>query len=211
MIIKICGITNLEDALTSIEAGCDALGFVFAKSPRRITLKEARAIIKEIPPSVKRVGVFVNEEQARVREIAETCRLDLLQFHGDETPDYCSQFEHPVIKAFRIKDGESLKELANYKVVAYLLDSHSEEVYGGTGKRFDWELARVAKAFGPIILAGGLDPSNVVQAIKRILPYGVDVSSGVEARPGKKDPLKIREFIQAVRGISLRENRPGPL
>lgn len=189
----------MEDALLAAEAGCDALGFVFAKSPRRITADEARTIIKGLPPSVKRVGVFVNEEPDRVREIVQILRLDIVQFHGEETPDYCLGFEYPIIKAFRIKGREDLARFADYRVAAYLLDSYTEGIYGGTGKQFDWEVVLKAKAFGPIILAGGLDPSNVGSAVKKVEPYGVDVSSGVEVMPGKKDPLKIRTFIEAVR------------
>jgi len=210
--IKVCGITNLEDALVAIDSGCDALGFVFTRSPRTISPEEAQIIIERLPSSIKKVGVFVNEDILRVKEIAKICRLDLLQFHGDETPDYCLMFELPIIKAFRIKDKESMKRLNDYQVAAYLLDSYSEEVYGGTGKGFNWELAKEAKAFGPIILAGGLNSSNVTRAIKEVEPYGVDVSSGVEESPGQKDHLKIREFIRVVRLVSLREEKEaGPL
>lgn len=203
--VKICGITNLEDAMAAAEAGCDALGFVFAKSPRRITPEEATPIIKRLPSSVKTVGVFVNEEPARVREIAHSLQLDLLQLHGNETPDYCLQFEYPVIKAFRIKEKEDLARIGTYKAAAYLLDSYSEGVYGGTSKKFDWQLAREAKEFGPVILAGGLDPSNAARAIKEVAPYGVDVSSGVEVRPGKKDADKIRAFIRTAKSASIAE------
>jgi phosphoribosylanthranilate isomerase len=197
--VKICGITNLEDAMVAVEAGCDALGFVFAKGPRRVSVDEARAIIQSLPPFVKTVGLFVNEDPDVVREVAKICRLDLLQFHGDEDPEYCEGFDLRVIKAFRIKDKESLKRIMEYRnVAAYLLNGFSKDSYGGTGTGFNWDLVKGIKV-GPIIVAGGLSPSNVKDAIRQLRPYGVDVSSGVESRPGKKDPKKIRDFIRMVR------------
>ncbi|MBU0533760.1 MAG: phosphoribosylanthranilate isomerase [Candidatus Omnitrophica bacterium] len=200
--IKICGITNLEDALFAASLGVDALGFVFAKSKRRITAVDASQIIDELPQSVLKIGVFVNEEEQRVREILQVCRLNMIQFHGDESPEYILKFREEVIKSFRIENENSLKDIPKYKAIAYLLDTYSKESYGGTGETFNWDLAVKAKKFGPIILAGGLTPDNVVEAIKKVQPYGVDVSSGVESYPGKKDPQKLEEFVKRVRGIS---------
>ncbi len=200
--IKICGITNIEDALFAISLGVDAVGFVFAESRRRITAVDASQIIDELPQSVLKIGVFVNEEEQRVREILQVCRLNMIQFHGDESPKYILKFREEVIKSFRIENENSLKNIPKYKAIAYLLDTYSQEGYGGTGETFNWDLAVKAKKFGPIILAGGLTPDNVVEAINQVQPYGVDVSSGVESYPGKKDPKKLEKFVKRVRGIS---------
>ncbi|MCD5390881.1 phosphoribosylanthranilate isomerase [candidate division NPL-UPA2 bacterium] len=212
--IKICGITNLEDALRAVELRADAIGFVFAESPRRIDSQEAARIIRSLPPFVTVVGLFVDEGAEKVREIMEYCRLDALQFHGNESPEYCKQFSRPVrgkslsgfirtIKAFRIKDEETLKSIPAYQVDAYLLDAYVEGAAGGTGKSFNWDLAVEAKKIGrPIILAGGLGPDNVAEAIRKVRPYGVDVSSQIERTPGKKDHEKMRAFMKAVRRTS---------
>ncbi len=209
--VKICGITNLEDALRAVELGADAIGFVFAESPRRIDSQEAARIIRSLPPFVTIVGLFVDEPAEMVREIMEDCRLDALQFHGNESPEYCQQFSGPVrdkslstsrrtIKVFRVKDEGSLKTIPSYEVDAYLLDAYVEGAAGGTGKSFNWDLAIEAKKIGrPIVLAGGLGPDNVAQAIRKVRPYGVDVSSQIERAPGKKDHQKMRRFVQAVR------------
>lgn len=199
--IKICGITNIEDALFAVSLGVDALGFVFAESRRRITAVDARKIIDMLPQSVLKVGVFVNEEEKRVREILELCYLDALQFHGDELPEYIQKFREKTIKSFRIKDKRSLKAIPKYKANAYLLDAYSPKQYGGTGKTFNWDSAIEAKKFGPIILAGGLNPDNIEEAIKKVQPCAVDVSSGVESYPGKKDKKKLEEFVKRVRGV----------
>ncbi|MDD5454236.1 MAG: phosphoribosylanthranilate isomerase [Candidatus Ratteibacteria bacterium] len=200
--IKICGITNLEDALFASSLGVDALGFIFAESKRRITAVNARRIIDALPQSILKIGVFVNEEERRVREILELCYLDALQFHGDESPEYILKFRETKIKSFRIEDENSLKEIPQYKANAYLLDTYSSKVFGGTGKTFNWDLAVEAKKFGPIILAGGLHPDNVKEAIHKVQPWAVDVSSGVESHPGKKDKKKLEEFVKRVRGTS---------
>ncbi len=199
--IKVCGITNLKDALFAHSLGVDMLGFVFAKSERKLTPEDASKIIDEIPPSTLTVGVFVNETEKKVREALEFCGLDLLQFHGDESPSYTLKFREQVIKSFRIKDKNSLKIIPDYKVSAYLLDTYSSKEFGGTGETFNWDLAVEAKKFGPIILAGGLNPDNVEEAIQKVQPYAVDVSSGVESSPGKKDKKKLEEFVKRVRGI----------
>jgi phosphoribosylanthranilate isomerase len=201
--IKICGITNLEDALQALELGADALGFVFAPSPRKILPEEAKKIIEKLPPLVVKVGVFVNQDRPWVKEQISRCNLDLLQLHGEETPEYCLFFHPlPVVKSFRIKDESSLEQIPPYlsAVKAFLLDTAGEGKPGGTGKVFRWELALEVQKLGkPVILAGGLNPENVRAAITMVRPYAVDVSSGVETSPGKKDYNKLRQFIQQVR------------
>ncbi len=199
--VKICGITNLPDASAAAEAGADALGFVFWEdSPRRVAVEEAAAIIRKLPPFVMKVGVFVDAPEDLVYRAIGECGLNLLQFHGDETPDYCLQFGLMSMKAFRIRDVESLRSLPAYRTDAWLLDAYSPDKRGGTGETFNWDLAVQARELGRMIfLAGGLAPENVGEAIRQVKPYGVDVSSGVEASPGKKDSVKVRAFIQAVR------------
>ena len=151
---------------------------------------------------MQQVGVFVNEKEQRVRETLELCGLDLLQFHGDESPSYILRFRERVIKSFRIKDKRSLEAIPKYKADVYLLDTYSPKEYGGTGEVFNWDLAVEAKKFGPIILSGGLNPDNVEEAIKKVEPFAVDVSSGVESYPGKKDKKKLEEFVKRVREIA---------
>jgi phosphoribosylanthranilate isomerase len=194
--VKICGITSLDDALVAVDAGADALGFVFyGKSPRYITPQSASRIIMALPPFVQTVGLFVNSESGIVNELADSCGLDLVQLHGDEPPDYCNLIERRVIKALRVRGRDSLEIIGSYKVSGILLDAYSPDAYGGTGKSFNWDIAReVADRFW-IILAGGLTPDNVGEAVKSVRPYAVDVSSGVESAPGIKDSDKIREFI----------------
>lgn len=198
--IKICGITNLDDAMAAAEYGADALGFNFyKKSPRYIEPEKAAEIIYQLPPLVLPVGVFVNEHEKRVREIQSLTGIQVLQFHGDESPEFCERFESRVIKAFQVKDKESFHSLAHYKVGAFLLDSYKDGLKGGTGVTFNWHLAVVAKSFGRIILAGGLNPDNVVEAAKLVQPYAVDVAGGVEKEKGIKDHAKLKKFIVEVR------------
>ena len=198
--VKICGITNLDDALTAVEFGADAIGFVFVpNTPRYIESAKAAEIIMRLPPFVTTVGLFVNDSQEHIEQIANQCKLNVLQLHGQEPPDFCLQFNRKVIKAFRVKDKESLIVLPKYTVSAYLLDTYVKGAMGGTGVTFDWRLALDAKKYGPVILAGGLNPENVAKAIQQVRPYGVDVSSGVEAEPGKKDHGKIKDFIEAAK------------
>ena len=198
--IKVCGTTNLKDALFAVDSGADAIGFIFyKKSPRYILQKEAKDIVAQLPPFVETVGVFVNETSEKVNRIAEQCKLTAIQLHGDESSAFCRRIKRRVIKAFRVKDTNSFKGMADYDVSGFLLDSYNEESKGGTGKTFDWNLALRAKKQGPIILAGGLNPYNVYTAIHRVKPYGVDVCSGVEKSPGIKDSVKIDEFIKSVR------------
>jgi phosphoribosylanthranilate isomerase len=199
--IKICGITNLEDALLAAELGAQALGFIFyAKSPRSLEPEAAREIIRQLPPLVLSVGVFVNEEAALVRDLAARVGLDWVQLHGQESPEYCRSLGRRVLKGFRIKDEDSLKELPAYHgaVQALLLDTYKQGQTGGTGEAFDWELAVRAKEYGPIVLAGGLTAANVAHAVAAVRPQAVDVASGVEAAPGKKDPEKLRAFFKAI-------------
>ncbi|MFI5355469.1 MAG: phosphoribosylanthranilate isomerase [Desulfobaccales bacterium] len=199
--IKICGITNLEDALLAAELGAQALGFIFyAKSPRSLEPEAAWEIIRQLPPLVLSVGVFVNEEAAVVRDLAARVGLDWVQLHGQESPEYCRSLGRRVLKGFRIKDEASLQELPAYRgaVQALLLDTYKQGQTGGTGEAFEWELAVRAKAYGPIVLAGGLTAENVAQAVAAVGPQAVDVASGVEAAPGKKDPEKLRAFFRAV-------------
>jgi phosphoribosylanthranilate isomerase len=199
--VKICGITSLQDGLTAADAGADALGFVFYEpSPRFVGIKAATAIIRQLPQFVLKVGVFVNAPQDLVMRAIGDCGLNVLQFHGDEPPEYCVQFGLMSVKAFRIKDGTSLFELEKYPTDAWLLDAFTAESPGGSGQTFNWELAVEAKRWGrPIFLAGGLTPENVGAAVRQVQPFAVDVSSGVEAAPGKKDPSKVREFIRAAK------------
>ncbi len=201
MRVKICGTTNGEDALVAAEAGADALGFVFWEgSPRRVALEQAAEIIQTLPPFISKVGVFVNPTKEKVRQVIDRCGLDTLQFHGDEPPEFCRQFGLKVIRAFRMQDAESLRLLAAYPTEGWLLDSFVPGQPGGTGARFNWDLAIEAKKFGrPIILAGGLTPANVAEAVRQVRPFAVDVASGVELAPGKKDPAKVRAFIAAAR------------
>jgi len=200
--IKICGITNKEDAAWAVNLKVDALGFIFADSPRRVKPEIVQGIIELVPPFISSVGVFVNEDRKKVKEIAESCGLTTLQFHGRESPSYCEGFKQKIVKAFRVKDKSVLKKAVQYKdkVDAYLLDTYSPSKYGGTGKTFDWRIAKEIKEFGlPIILSGGLNPENIREAISEVEPYGVDVSSGVEERPGKKNMEKLINFVRIVR------------
>jgi phosphoribosylanthranilate isomerase len=199
--VKICGITNGQDAQAAVAAGADALGFVFSeKSPRYLTPEQAGEIIRTLPPFVARVGVFVNPAPALV-QAAMAQGVDTLQFHGEEPADFCRSFAGArVIKAFRLQDEISLLACMDYKGLPWLLDSHVAGVAGGTGEIFNWDLAVKAKQSNPVILlAGGLTLKNVADAIHKVHPFAVDVSSGVEISPGKKDAAKIRAFMAAVR------------
>lgn len=198
--IKICGITNIEDALAAADSGVDALGFNFyRKSARYIEPAKAAEIIAQLPPFIVPVALFVNEREEKIRDIMFTTGIKVLQFHGDERPEFCGRFAARAIKAFQVKDKESLKHMVHYHVSALLLDSYSQGERGGTGTTFDWHLAVVAKTFGRVILAGGLTPRNVAEAVKLVQPYGVDVAGGVEKEKGIKDPVKIKKFVAEVR------------
>ena len=200
--IKICGITNLEDALNSVKSGCNALGFVFyRKSPRYITPEKASQIVKHIPSHILKIGVFVNAEEETIKRIAKLCNLDMLQFHGNESPEFCKKFKgHKIIKAFRVKDKIELKNLLKYKTFAYLFDAFVKSKMGGTGKKFNWMRVRHLKGLRkPIFLSGGLNKKNVTEAIRQVRPGWVDVSSSVELKPGKKDSKKVKEFIETAK------------
>lgn len=200
--VKICGITNLADAFAAIEAGADALGFVFYKaSPRSITPEKASEIIRKIPPLLSTVGVFVNENPVKIKKIINVTKIDVVQLHGEEPPDMCELISNRIIKAFRVKSLESLDPLIHYKnkVSAFLLDTYTPNIFGGTGQIFNWDIAIDAKQFGQIILAGGLTPDNITSAVKRVRPYAVDVSSGIESEKGKKDHKKMKLFIQKAK------------
>ena len=202
--IKICGITSVEDGVAAAEAGADMIGLMFyERSPRHISFATAAEVSRALSPFIVKVGVFVNPDEDTVMRAINDCGVTLLQFHGEETPGFCTQFGAMSMKAFRIKDAASLEALPNYPTDAWLLDAYSPDAHGGTGAKFNWELAIEAKNLGrPIFLAGGLTPENVGDAVQTVQPFGVDVSSGVESAPGKKDHTKVRAFIQAVRNQS---------
>jgi phosphoribosylanthranilate isomerase len=198
--IKVCGITNVVDALHAVAAGADALGFVFySGSPRCVNAEQVRIITDQLPPFVTKVGLFVNERHEKIEETMALAGLNLVQLHGDEQPDECHFDTYPTIKAVRVKNAESLQALKAYRTCALLLDAWSDDAYGGTGHSFDWQLLRNLSRERPLVLAGGLNPHNVATAIATVRPYAVDVSSGVERIPGYKDHQKITEFIEQVR------------
>jgi phosphoribosylanthranilate isomerase len=198
--VKICGITNEPDAVAAAQAGADALGFNFYEhSPRYVTIEQAAGIMRNLPPTVVRVGVFVNAAEDQVFRAIGECGLNLLQFHGEETPDYCLQFGLMSMKAIRMRNTQSLEALQQYKTDAWLLDAWSPDKLGGTGEKFDWDLAIQARNLGRLIfLAGGLTSENVGEAVRKVQPYAVDVSSGVETTPGKKDLARVKAFVQAA-------------
>ncbi len=203
--IKICGITNIEDALFAANAGADALGFVFyPKSPRNVALEVVKEIVAALPPFITTVGLFVNATAETIRQTMLHTGLDTVQLHGDETPKDCCLPPHRVIKAVRVKGASSLVNVDQYKVSALLLDAWNDKHYGGTGESFDWQLAKQYTAQLPLILAGGLHPGNVAEAVAQVAPYAVDVSSGVEKQPGIKDHDKIYKFIQQVKTADAR-------
>jgi phosphoribosylanthranilate isomerase len=199
--VKICGVTSVADALAAAVAGADMVGLNFYEgSPRHVTPARAAEIARALPPFVLRVGVFVDPDESLVTRAIAECGLNLLQFHGGEDSAFCTQFGVMSVKALRVRDAESLKTLEKFNTDAFLLDAHSKSGLGGTGEKFNWELAVEAKKFGkPVFLAGGLTPENVADAVKQVRPFAVDVSSGVESAPGKKEAAKVRAFIQAVR------------
>ncbi|MFQ5603492.1 MAG: phosphoribosylanthranilate isomerase [bacterium] len=198
--IKICGITNYEDAQMACALGADAIGFIFyPSSPRYIPPAAASKIINKLPPFVTKVGVFVNMRLSEVEELVVTLNLNLVQLHGEESPEYCSRLAFPCLKAVRLQKEFDLAQLSRFRTAGFLLDTFDNQRLGGTGKTFDWSLARRAVGYGPIVLAGGLTAENVAQAIQTAEPYGVDVCSGVEAAPGKKDAQKLGLFFEEIR------------
>ncbi len=202
-LVKICGITNWTDARRAVEAGADALGFNFYPlSPRHVTPAAAKRIVARLPERVLAVGVFVNEPPGRVRAVARAAGLDWVQLHGVESPRTVEQLAKscPVIKAFRVRAGFRPDRLRRYPAAtAFLLDGFRPGLYGGTGRSFDWRIARRAKRYGRIVLAGGLAPENVAEAIAHVRPFAIDVSSGIEAKPGKKDPARLRVLMREVK------------
>jgi len=199
--IKICGITRAQDVQAVAASGADAFGLVFyAKSPRYVTLQQAQEVIRAVPPFLSAVGLFVNPAESEVREVLSQVPLDLLQFHGEEEPEFCAQFGRPYLKAIRVRPGVDLIQCAaRYAgAQALLLDAYVEGTHGGTGASFDWELIPRELPL-PVILSGGLDANNVAEAIRQVRPYAVDVSSGVEAGKGIKDAAKIAAFIKEVK------------
>jgi phosphoribosylanthranilate isomerase len=200
--VKVCGLTSYDDAMLALDSGADALGFnFFPKSPRYIAPERARAIIERLPALSAAVGVFVNEpDAAAVVNIAGRASVGVLQLHGDETPEYCRSLGGwPVIKVLRVDRHPVADALGDFCVRAFLLDARDDSAFGGTGRTFDWSMAEDIKRYGPVIVAGGLKPENVGSAIAAVHPYGVDVCSGVELAPGRKDPRRLREFIREVR------------
>jgi len=200
--VKICGITNLEDALNSADAGCDALGFIFYKqSPRYITPEKASKIIRHLPPHILKIGVFVDAQEKIIRRVAKLCRLDMLQFHGKESPGFCARFgDYKIIRAFRVKKKVDVKDILKYNTFAYLFDTFIKSKRGGTGRKFDWNLVADTDGIGhAVFLSGGLTAKNVKEALEIVRPDWVDVSSSVEIKPGKKEHKKVSEFIEAVK------------
>jgi phosphoribosylanthranilate isomerase len=211
MKVKVCGITSYEDAAMALDQGIDALGFnFFPRSPRYVSPMAARRIIERVPPLTVIVGLFVNvPQQEDVSEMARAAGVQVVQLHGDENPEYCRRLrEWPLIKALRVGKSQTEDNLEDYPVRAFLLDSKDDVLFGGTGKSFDWNRALEVKKVRPVILAGGLRPDNVQEAIRMVMPYAVDVCSGVESAPGKKDGRRLKEFMDEVRNVSDNFQRP---
>jgi phosphoribosylanthranilate isomerase len=204
--VKICGITNWQDAKLAASAGADMLGFNFyGPSPRFIPVSEAKRIIRRLPRTVRAVGVFVNESPTIVLDFVNLVPLDAVQLHGNESPTTVAALTNfvAVIKALRVRKGFRVRSLARYSAAtAFLLDGFAPQACGGTGQTFDWEIAKRAKRYGEVILAGGLTPENVAQAIQEVRPWAIDVCSGVEAKPGKKDPARLRALMDEVEGAN---------
>jgi phosphoribosylanthranilate isomerase len=204
-LVKICGITNLDDALAAVDAGADALGFNFyEKSPRYVQPETAQTIVEQLPASVLKVGVFVNvESTAMLKEMARGLGLGLLQLHGDESPEYCAELsEYPVMKALAVGEDFQPEEVSRYKVDSILLDTSDRNFRGGTGRTFNWTIAQRVRGLVPrLFLAGGLSPENVVEAVNLVQPFAVDTCSAVESSPGRKNHQRMRQFVQAVRDV----------
>jgi len=200
LFIKVCGITNAEDASAAVKAGVNALGFIFYQgSERYITPEAASEIVLKLPDHVSKVGVFVHEEKKEILRIARKVPLSAVQLLGPEGPDDLFGYDMSIIKVFRVKPDFDVEVMKNYVVDAFLLDTHRQGAMGGTGESFDWNIALKARQYGRIIVSGGLTPDNVDDAVRFVRPYGVDVSSGIESRPGKKDHDRMRNFIARAR------------
>lgn len=201
-VVKVCGITNPGDARVAADAGADAVGLVFAESPRRVSFEDARRISIALPENVIRVGVFVDAEPGEVLRVAREVGLDLAQLHGDETPETVTALREggvKVMKALRVRDAASLEALDRYEADLFLLDAYSERARGGTGRRFDWGLAKSLRGRDNIVVAGGLGPENVREAVELFEPYGVDASSSLEDEPGRKNDERVRRFVLAAK------------
>jgi phosphoribosylanthranilate isomerase len=210
--IKVCGITCQEDARIAVAAGADALGFIFVEqSPRLVEPDRVRAMTSELPPFINRVGVFQDEEIELVEEIISYCRLSQVQLHGSESPEYCRKISAQVIKSFCLRQDTDHEELAAYAdaVSGFLLDTYHQDMAGGTGRVFDWTLVGQVKPPAPVILAGGLNPENVREAIRQVKPFAVDVNSGVEYQPGRKDTDRLKNFVQEVRKADEQAGKAG--
>jgi phosphoribosylanthranilate isomerase len=201
--VKVCGITNVADARVAAEAGADAVGFIFAESPRQVSVGEARGISVALPENILKVGVFVNAPPEEVLRVAREVGLDLAQLHGDETPEAVAAVRAgglPVMKALRVRNADDLADVERFDADLFLLDAYSEKARGGTGERFDWGVAKSLKGRGNIVVSGGLAPENVREALDFFEPYGVDASSSLEDAPGKKNEESVRRFIVAAKG-----------
>ncbi|MCB2182242.1 MAG: phosphoribosylanthranilate isomerase [Desulfobulbaceae bacterium] len=199
--VKICGMTNMDEVSHAVAAGVDALGFIFAeKSPRFIDPERAREIIATLPPFVDAVGVFVNEEPERLQEIVQFCGLTMIQLHGTESPEYCSQFQQRVVKAFQVGPDMAAEVLTPYEdvVSGFLLDTFHKDMPGGTGQTFDWSIVQKLQPAKPLILAGGLGVDNVGQAVAEVQPFAVDINSAIETEPGRKDPELITRLFEVL-------------
>jgi phosphoribosylanthranilate isomerase len=200
--VKVCGIKEIEDARVAADAGADAIGLVFAESPRRVSVERAREIAAALPKGVLKVGVFVDEEPQEVLRLAREVGLDYAQLHGDEGPEVVAEIRGgglEVVKAIRVQDATSLEEMERYEADLFMLDTYSQKARGGTGERFDWGLAKAVRGYANILVSGGLTPENVREAIDLFEPYGVDASSSLEVRPGKKDGERVRRFVDAAK------------
>jgi len=210
--IKFCGITTAEDAAAAVAAGADAIGLVFAPSSRQVSIDEACEIVADVPPLIGRIGVFVDADPAFVAEAVERCGLTAVQFHGGESPDICASAPAPAIKVLKVREngtelGRGALEPYRGCAAAFLLDTYSRNAEGGTGKAFDWQRIAPVPGWAPFVVAGGLDPGNVGAAIAALRPFAVDVSSGVECAPGRKDPALLAAFAEAVRAADEEVNR----
>ena len=203
--VKICGITNNQDALFAAECGATALGFIFyPPSPRYVTPEDALKIISTIPDMVIKVGVFVNDKADEIKRIMEYCALDMIQLHGDETPDFCRQFPSSIIiKALELKSDDDVNSVHNYDIAAILVDTRYAGLYGGTGKKSNWDLARSIRNKKPLILSGGLNTENIAEAIRSVLPAALDINSGAESSPGKKDHKKLARIFSIIRASDI--------
>lgn len=206
--VKICGITNEKDALCAAQSGAAALGFIFyPPSPRNIKPADARKIVSVLPDELVKVGVFVNEKAAEIKRVMKYCALDMIQLHGDESPEYCRHFPaYQVIKAVELKNEDDFNHASSYDVAALLVDSRHAGLYGGTGKKANWELACRIKNIKPLILSGGLNEDNIAQALKDVAPHALDINSGVESEPGKKDHAKLARIFDIIRHADVEPN-----